>query len=453
MFPPRLLLWAGVLLALGGLWAARNAPVSVGSVLLFDGLSGFWVVALIGGAALAATSATRWRTLLPLLPLAVALLSPLAAVLVAGFAVAALLAAPPGSKLRWAWLLPVVCLLLGYGTLAARGAWLLSDPAAGAALNSFSFFFVLLAALIPIMPLLPRPANAVLHGPLRMVWLYPLARLYTLGPWNPGWNAATILLAGAAACWALPFPGRRAGSGYAALALAGIGLGSGAGVAAGCYGVLACLLTEAAWSDNEPNNALFLLQSLLLRPVAPVPLHWLLSAALPFTTPFVAVWMMIGAATAAGVPLLAALVWLAVLVGAVRLALRPGPLPPRPLVAWASVVLGVGAPLVALLLIEPSITQLQGGLTPYGDITIWPWMALNVRNSGGAQVAALPSVAVAALMLVLCALVWLLARLRPATPPDADTPAEPTTPIRLLDDLRREVPWLALFPRAKRERK
>src|SRR6185295_15496546 len=93
----------------------------------------------------------------------------------------------------------------------------------------------------------------------RIAWLYPLARLYSLGPWNNGWLFATLLLGGAAALWsagsALMHPdaaarARRGLLGYLGLALAGLGLGSGAGVAAGCYALLAYLVL-VIWSETK----------------------------------------------------------------------------------------------------------------------------------------------------------------------------------------------------------
>ncbi len=100
---------------------------------------------------------------------------------------------------------------------------------------------------------------------------------------------------------------------------------------------------------------------------------------------------------------------------------------PSPIAAGASVLLGVGAPLVVLALIQPVVEQLQGGLTPYGDVNIWPWIGLASIDSARAQVTTLPSIAVAALMLVLSALVYLIARLRDSWQP-TDDDAPPRTP-------------------------
>src|SRR6185503_11553786 len=77
-----------------------------------------------------------------------------------------------------------------------------------------------------------------------------------------------------------------------------------------------------------------------------------------------------------------------------------------------SIVLGVGAPPIARLLILPVVAQLQGGLTPFGDLNIWPWVGVATSDSAHTQVTTLPSIAIALLMLVLTALVYVVARLR-----------------------------------------
>jgi hypothetical protein len=163
--------------------------------------------------------------------------------------------------------------------------------------------------------------------------------------------------------------------------------------------------------------------------------------------------MLVGASVAGGVALLAGVAWLAMLLNSLAAVLAGGlqaHSDRRPLLiaAGASVVLGVGAPLVVLALIQPVVEQLQGGLTPYGDVNIWPWIGLASIDSARAQVTTLPSIAVAALMLVLSALVYLIVRLRDSWAP-ADDDAGPAPPLgELLAQLRAEVPWLAaLGPR------
>ena len=173
-------------------------------------------------------------------------------------------------------LLAAGCLLLGCGALALRGAARYDDRTAGAALDSFAFWFVLLAALIACAPLFQADNRTTDEGHradeetagrsvlsmlemFHFAWLYPLARLYSLGPWNSGWSFATLLLGGALALWcacsALVQPevvarNARIQSIYLALALAGLGLSNSAGVAAACYGVLAYLVLSVGHGDG-----------------------------------------------------------------------------------------------------------------------------------------------------------------------------------------------------------
>ena len=312
----------------------------------------------------------------------------------------------------------------------------------------------------------------------RIAWLYPLARLYSLGPWNAGWSFATVLLGGTMALWwagssltrsearaqALPMP-----LSYLALALAGLGLSSSAGIAAGCYAILAYLVILAGGGDGAMKRQDDGAAPLSPSPFTPSPLHWLLSGAIPLTAPFVATWMLVGAGLAGGVGLLSGAAWLVALFHALASALRSDRIPAiarRPLLvaATASVALGVGAPLVVRTLIEPVIEQLQGGLTPYGDVNIWPWVGLAASDSAHTQVTTLPSIAVALLMLVLSALVYLVARLRAADTrfPDREAAAASASiehegtrgkMATLMRDLRGEVPWLgALFSSGQKAR-
>jgi hypothetical protein len=394
-------------------------------------------------------------------------------------------------------LLAGVCLLIGYGALALRGAARYDDRAAGALMDSFVFWFVLLAAMIGCAPLGISPTSdepptgnsqhqpagdspSPTHVPvtrrpplatselLRFAWLYPLARLYSIGPWNTGWSFATLLLGGALALWSAcaalvqPADTRRLLLShiiYLALGLAGIGLSSSAGIAAGCYAILAYLTllvstpgqVEAIQQAASPTARGRTIISLT---------PWLLSSAVPFSAAFVAAWMLAGAAVAGGVALLAGAAWLAALLHGLTIAIwarpgRAGAQQPALGAALASMLLGVGAPLVVRVLILPVVAQLQGGLTPYGEVNIWPWVGLAASDSAHTQVTTLPSIAIAGLMLVLCALVYVTQRLR-ALRGDGDQPtdldderstgaddigASPGT-SRLLHFLRDEVPWL-----------
>jgi hypothetical protein len=495
---PALLASGLALGALALLWRVRDTPLALGAFARFDALSAFFLFALFGGSALALVArptrfSPRWigpvaaagslaLAYSTTLTLAIACAYLSLALLTLDWQVLALAAkdrqiAPAVRVLHTLRrvvqvapnLLAAICLLLGCGALALRGAARYDDRAAGAALDSFAFWFVLLAAGIPLIPFIPlssmenqasRISNQSILGArfFHFAWLYPLARLYSLGPWNSGWSFATLLLGGALALWcagaALLQPdvvarNAKIHSIYLALALAGLGLSNSAGVVAACYGILTYLVLCVGHGDwglgireAETRDPISSLQS----PVSSL-MPWLLSSALPLTAPFVAAWMLIGASVAGGVALLAGAAWLAVLLHGLTLALWNGAAPARrPLLiaGVVSVVLGVGAPPIARLLILPVVAQLQGGLTPFGDLNIWPWVGVAASDSAHTQVTTLPSIAIALLMLVLAALVYVVARLRelrraepPVEQPDAAVPAS-----TLLSYLRDEVPWL-----------
>jgi hypothetical protein len=489
--------------ALALLWRVRDTPLALGAFVRFDALSAFFLFALFGGSALALAArptsfSPRW--LGPVAAagaLALAYSTTLTLVIACAYLALALLtldwqalaaedrqAAPANRVLRVLRrvvqvapnLLAATCLLLGCGALALRGAARYDDRVAGAALDSFAFWFVLLAAVIPLIPFIPLPsvenqASRSSNQPalgarfFYFAWLYPLARLYSLGPWNSGWSFAALLLGGALALWcagaALLQPdvvarNARIQSIYLALALAGLGLSNSAGVVAACYGVLTYLLLCVGHEDwglasrqeepSQPPSITPPKAALVPQPPSPDLLPWLLSSALPLTAPFVAAWMLIGASVAGGVALLAGLAWLVALLHGLTLALWNGAAPARrPLwiAGGVSVVLGVGAPPIARLLILPVVAQLQGGLTPFGDLNIWPWVGVAASDSAHTQVTTLPSIAIALLMLVLAALVYVVARLRqlsraelPVNQPDAPVPAS------MLRYLRDQVPWL-----------
>jgi hypothetical protein len=295
--------------ALALLWAVRGAPIQPAPFVRIDALSAFFGFALLGGIALAALAwpdrpALGLRTPATVALLLIAWSTTLTPVIVSAYLLLALLGRRPttddrpttndqrqgknehrnrssdqstNNGKRWTvqgvwrttrrglWVAPSLvaagALTVGYGALVARGVLQYDARTAGAALDSFVFWFALLAAAIPISILVqpkqtknrePRTENpATYHAsPLhpftpspvhpftdifRFAWLYPLARLYSLGPWNTGWAFATLLLGGGAALWAalaaLMQPADQrilAPRSFLALALAGLGLGSGA---------------------------------------------------------------------------------------------------------------------------------------------------------------------------------------------------------------------------------
>ena len=471
----RLWLWAYGAAFLGFAavaWLVRDAPVqpdALGGLVRVDALSAFFgLLAVAGGALLAWRGESLRRVALATLAL-LAGYCVTQALALAGALLLATLLTRPASLSAWrragaralADLLAPVSLLLACAALWLGGAWRYDAPAAGAAFSSLVFWLVLMAALAGGATQLRR------RGPLASMWLYPLLRLYSLGPWNTGWSFATLLLGGAAALWcaaeatrANPAPTRARWvvGAYAGVALAGAGLSSAAGVAACCYALICALLLLFGLTDARPETRDARRETRDARPRdkeagdskpeavegeagnrSSLPALWptlalaTLSGALPITAPFVALWLGVGAAVAGGVPLLSVALWLAGL-GAAFATLHTGGttaaqtpadthLHPdaagtkaawrqRVLAAALSVALGVAAPAVVAWPIMPVARQLGGGLTPYGDLAIWPWVGLAALDAARQPVSSLPSAALAGLMLVLGSLAWLFTLLR-----------------------------------------
>ncbi|MBX0330042.1 hypothetical protein K2Z83_20445 [Oscillochloris sp. ZM17-4] len=421
------LLSLGVAASLGMAWLVRDAPLApgaLGGMLRADSLGALFAL-VTAGLALAELVSGREEAPSRLLAapglLAAAYLSGHLGVMAALFGLAGLARVNgrrPADALPAA--APLICLALGAASLGLRaGEWRYGEPGAGAGLNSGAFALLLLAALLGggMLALVDGrdegPARRIdpLLGP---AMLYPLLRLDSLGPWNLGWLAAALLLGCAAALWAAwraatDTPARAAAwlpRYLIGLAIVGAGLGSGAGLALAAFALLGLpLMALGLGAAAEPTR--------------PWPL-WALSAAAPFGLPFVVSWVGVAAATAGRVPALAAALWVAALLSAVpvaRLASEGGagrwwPQDARLLLAAGlSAGLGLGAPLALALLVRPVVSQLAGGLSPMGEIALWPWAGLIALDAARQPVASLPTLAMAGLMIILAALAWIGTRL------------------------------------------
>lgn len=331
----------------------------------------------------------------------------------------------------WRWLLAGAMLLTGLTLLYRTGGAGWYTPATATALSSPLFLLLLAAAYIGLhgypfglLGHAPTSGTALLSLALQPIWLLPLLRTIGWGPWNSGWALATLLLGGtaalaaaASALWTTTPQTRvaRIAGAWLGLALACLGLLTPVGVASTLWQILAYAV----------GLALLLSRS-----------RWRLWAApLPLSATFLASWLAQGASAASGTFLLTGVCWLvAIMTGLATLRLRDEKLaPPAPgifggLATGLSLTLGVLAPLPLRWLIVPALDLLQGGLTPFGLLDIWPWIGLAALDSGQRRVAVLPSIAVALLALVVAALVWLMSRLlSTGTPAPHDDPANVET--------------------------
>lgn len=397
------------LAALALLWQTRRATLALPPLLLLDAPAAFMLLAAslaIAAESLGDLAAQRpgviWWPYLRWSLAAVACLAlqpalvPLALLLAVGERASSYAAArgAPRSRLLSAApvagssgtialdLVAIACLAAG-AALAQRGA----------ALGTPLIIAWLLAACRPLV----RPRSTIPAA----LWLMPLLLSYRAGPWNIGWGYAALLLGvGAALLAAIHCFASRPDDGdadaapiYAGLALAGIGLGSGAGIIAACFALLVSAIIVA------PRRS---------APTAGWMRH-ALTPAFPLAAPFIACWMVVGAAAAGGAAAAAGVIWLAALLLALRGAIGGPPMASRGS-AVASLVIGIAAPPIVRYLLQPVAEQLQGGLTLFGDLAVWPWVGLAAATSARVEVAVLPTLLVAGMMLVLLALVALAGR-------------------------------------------
>ena len=429
-------------------WYVRDVPFETALLagqLRIDSLSTFFALLTLLLALVQWALRLRpvWPTLLLTLCLSGAYATSNLLLVAAGYLLATLIEVVAGRLPRPAplapraiWLLlPVVCFGVAVAGLQTQaGIWHYQASLAGAGLSSFVFWFVLLATILGsavhmyahvLTPGTTSGPHTLAGICLALAWCYPLVRLYSLGPWNAGWHAATLLLGGALALWAVwralvaPITMRTHWLLWSQLgvALIGLGLGTSAGIVAGCYALMLVPLLLAGLARPAVPQT----QAVVPSPVTPSWALWLLSPALPLTAPFVSFWMGIGAAAASRMFLLVGILWVAgllytlTIVQYTRSLLSAVPGSTGRTVTWVagiSVVLGVTSPTLVWMFIRPIVQQLQGGLTPFGDIVLWPWGGLIALDAARQPVATLPSLTLFMLMLVLGALAWLLLRLQ-----------------------------------------
>ena len=269
----------------------------------------------------------------------------------------------------------------------AAHAWRWSDVATGAGFGWITVGLLVVGALLALN-LLPLRLNQprVPLGVAAICGLYPLVRMYELGPIDWRWALATALIGGGSALINAVASLRpitqveRARGVVAALwaaALACIGLATEAGIGASLV-----LMLAAIWLDGMRQ----------INPWASVPLVG------------IACWLGAAAGLAGGVPLLAGLfVMLALLLTFALVQLRI-PLDWRGgLTALGGLALTLALPKLLVGVGRPLWTELGAGLTPFGRISAASWFGLSVQNAGSQTVATLPIVVLAGLLLVVLA--------------------------------------------------
>jgi len=158
----------GVIGTLALVWVVRREPLALPPLAYLDALGAFFALATWSGAllwSLLRATAQTWRFWLTALLLTVAFLTSLTPLVIAVYALVGLLIVLPVwrtavTRRAAAYpLLAVAALAVGYGALALRGGLRFDAPLAGAALDSFVFWFVLLAATLPLLPFDPHPTD------------------------------------------------------------------------------------------------------------------------------------------------------------------------------------------------------------------------------------------------------------------------------------------------------
>lgn len=393
---------AGAIAALSGigmlLRIQRRPFTTLQGLIVVDGLS---CLVLITAGLLMFTTPAHWRRVGQLAALGIAMLSSHLAGIAIGLLVTLIVSE------RWRERGAGLALAAGYGLIGwLASSWRLN--ASGDGLNSLSFILLLAGAVLAAGVLDLTTSKQGSFDPLAaLAGIAALLRLFSVGPWNLGWQLATLLVGGMlsiSAAWRAatttePLEAeewlQRSLSG---LALTVTGCASPAGVAAA--GLLLLHLALRRLAQPTAGSATWA--------------GWLLAGAVPATLGFVAFWSASAAAMAAGIPVLAIVVWAAALLCMLAAGRHiQGPARwPSTASALAGLALGLAAPALAHWLLRPLSDHLQGGLTPYGAIEPWGWAGLLALDSGARAAATAPGLALFALMGLFGALVWLISRWR-----------------------------------------
>ena len=412
-----------LMLGMAGLaWSVRREPIARSAVYV-DALASFWILAILLGVAL---RVWLWpETKLHWAYIAIASLSIVGCVVAWPIVFACVLlllfflenecwwhmqrgwrcVSWGAFRAQWESMTALVAIFAALVLLTLGGARRFDAVNAGAALNSMVFWLTLGGVALTtkigsgashydqqskIQSAKLKTQNFKNYSAV-ILGLYLMARLYTLGPWLPDWSLATLTLGIMLLLWNVLADQPVEGT-MMSLALLALGLGTSAGIAAACFALLAMLL-----SAGQLHTPVGVLQA----PSAAA--LWIL----PFSMSFVAFWSLIAAVLASGMSILAGGVWLGMLVLTLHSALQMQHYVELR-ITYVSMGLALFSPLLYSLLIPPVVEQLQGGLTPYGTLTSWPWLGLAAANAGNRGVMALPIIGLAALLIVLMSALYLL---------------------------------------------
>jgi proton-translocating NADH-quinone oxidoreductase chain N len=239
--------------------------------------------------------------------------------------------------------------LPGYGLLAAilllyhqAGTFLWTDPKISLAFTSGIFTLMLVAAMaksvmfplhtwIPEAMNAPTPVSALLHSACYVkAGVYLIARMYSLGAWQPAWNNVVLVLGCltilVGALFALAQTDLKRMLAYSTISqlgyiITGLGLGTNLGLAAGLFYCLShglfkgtLFLCAGAVQHATGTRDMRRLGGLAAR-MPRTALIWLVAAAaivgVPLTNGFVAKWLLLDAALDANRAVVVVIAWLA----------------------------------------------------------------------------------------------------------------------------------------------
>ncbi len=386
-------------IGVGGYWLIQRRPLSVAQgIIVVDGLS---CLVLFSAGLLMLTMPVQWQHVWQLLTLIGAMIGGHIAVLAGGLLFTAALSR------RWDYRLAGLAFAGGYlGIGINADSWWLAWSGGG--LNSISFVSLLVGAALAIGALDGAMKRVSSFEPLMaLTALAALLRLYSVGPWNLGWQFATFVAGGAVslhAAWqAVTAQHAQDTEVWLQRSISGLAL-----IATGCAtpaGVVATGLLVFHLSVRRLGQP--------AQGIAPWA-GWLLTGAVPGSLGFMAFWSVSAAAMAAGIAVLAMVVWATVLclILAAGRQIGGGRQQRGAVAAIISLAAGLATPILVRWMLRPLSDHLQGGLTLYGTIEPWGWAGLLALDAGSRPAATAPGLALLILLGLIGALAWVIIRWR-----------------------------------------